>query len=203
MISVSIKNYESDGKKITSLVLYVVKYIIVFPLVILIWFFVYSMFLFFMAPELPQNLVFMVVISLVVAIRITAYYREDLSKDFAKMIPFALLGIFLTSTTFFTIDQVEERFQEIIPFLSQIVNFIIFAVFIEAGLRIIFLIKRKIMPVVDKKLEDEIEDQIDEKIKLHVDQITEKQEDLEDKIEKETDDLEKKLENGTKTKEEK
>lgn len=194
MIPLRLKKYETDGKKITSILAYFVKYVIVFPLVVLVWFVVYSTFLFFMAPDLPVEHVFLIVISLVVTVRISAYYKEDLAKDFAKLIPFALLGIFLTSSIFFTIEDVAERTLGFLPFLGKILGFVTYAIIVEAILRILFLVKRKILPVAEEKLEEQIEKQIDEKIRVHVEKIEEKQEDLEKKIEKETDDIEKKIE---------
>lgn len=194
MIPLGLKKYQTDGKKATSIIAYVFKYVIVFPLVVLVWFIVYSTFLFFMAPDIPKEHVFLIVISLVVTVRISAYYKEDLAKDFAKLIPFALLGIFLTSNIFFTPKDIMERAYDFIPFLGKIIGFIIYAIIVETILRILFLIKRKIMPAADEKLEEKIEEQINEKIKVHVEKIEEKHEDLEKKIEKETDDIEKKIE---------
>ena len=197
MIPLGLQKYQTDGKKITSIIAYVFKYAIVFPLVVLVWFVVYSTFLFFMAPDLPIEHVFLIVISLVVTVRISAYYKEDLAKDFSKLIPFALLGIFLTSNIFFTTNDVIDRALGFLPFLGKIIGFVIYAIMVETILRILFLIKRKILPVAEEKLEEQIEKQIDEKIKVHVEKIEEKHETLEKKIEKETDEIEKKIEKET------
>ncbi|QLH06819.1 hypothetical protein [Nitrosopumilus ureiphilus] len=194
MIPLGLKKYQTDGKKITSIIAYIFKYVIVFPLVVLVWFVVYSTFLFFMAPDIPTEHVFLIVISLVVTVRISAYYKEDLAKDFAKLIPFALLGIFLTSNIFFTPNDIIDRAYGFIPFLGKIIGFVTYAIIVEAILRILFLVKRKILPAADEKLEGKIEEQINEKIKVHVEKIEEKQENLEKKIEKETDEIEKKIE---------
>ena len=194
MIPLPLTKYQTDGKKITSIFGYVIKYVFIFPLVVLVWFVVYSTFLFFMAPDLPRDIVFLVVISLVVTVRISAYYKEDLAKDFAKLIPFALLGIFLTSNIFFTTEQLLDRLDDFIPFIGKIIGFVVYAILVEATLRILFLVKRKILPVADQKLEEQIEKQIDEKINVHVTKIEKKQEDIEKKIEKETDDIEKIIE---------
>ncbi len=199
MIPLSFNKYQTDGKKITSIIAYIFKYVIVFPLVVLVWFVVYSTFLFFMAPDIPKEHVFLIVISLVVTVRISAYYKEDLAKDFAKLIPFALLGIFLTSNIFFTPNDIIDRAYEFIPFLSNIIGFVIYAIIVEAILRILFLLKRKIIPAVEEKLEEKIEEQINEKIKVHVEKIEEKHENLEKKLEKETDEMEKKLEKENNT----
>ncbi|NND87535.1 MAG: hypothetical protein HKM23_09520 [Nitrosopumilus sp.] len=199
MIPLSLNKFQTNGRKAISVVGYIFKYVIVFPLVILVWFIVYSTFLFFMAPELSKEHVFLIVISLVVTVRISAYYREDLAKDFAKLIPFALLGIFLTSNIFFTSEDLVSKVYDFVPFLSQIIGFVVYAVIVETILRVLFLIKRKIRPAAEQKLEDSLEKQIDEKIKIHVEKIEDKTEDLEKKIENETNDIEKKIENNNKS----
>ena len=195
MIPVCLEKYQSSKRKAVAGIAYVFKYVIVFPLVILVWFVVYSTFLFFMAPDIPVGHVFLIVISLVVTVRISAYYKEDLAKDFAKLIPFALLGIFITSNVFFTPNDIVDRAYGFLPFLGKILGFVIYAIIVETVLRVLFLVKRKIMPAVEEILEEKIEDQINQKIKHHVEKIEEKQEDLEKKIEKEKGDVEKKLKN--------
>lgn len=197
MFPLNLKKYHTGGKKVTSVIAYVFKYVIVFPLVVLVWFVVYSTFLFFMAPNIAMEHVFLIVISLVVTVRISAYYKEDLAKDFAKLIPFALLGIFLTSNVFFTANDLVERAFGFIPFLGKIMGFVIYAIIVEAILRVLFLIKRRILPVADEKLEEQIEKQIDEKIKVHVEKIEKDQKNLEKKIDRETGEIEKKIVKGS------
>jgi len=55
------------------------------------WFMVLSLLMIMISkvPDLGQ--IFQISIALVSVIRITAYYNEDLSRDLAKMLPFALL----------------------------------------------------------------------------------------------------------------
>ena len=38
------------------------------------------------------------------AIRITAYYNEDLSRDLSKILPFAMLGVFLIDISYFSLS---------------------------------------------------------------------------------------------------
>ncbi len=196
IVSLHLNKYDTDGRKITSIAVYVIKYLIVFPLVITAWFFVYSLFMFFLAPSIGQDFVFLVVISLVVAIRIAAYYKEDLSRDLAKMVPFSLLGIFLVNTSIFTVDQLLVRLDNFIPFVGKIIAFVLLAIGVEAILRILFLVKRKIIPAAEAKVEEEIEKTIDEKMKIQVKKIEEKQEKLEDKLEEKIEKTEEKLVNA-------
>ena len=184
IVSLTLQKYQTGGKKLTSIIVYFAKYVLVFPLVVTAWFFAYSLFMFFLAPDIDQDFVFLIVISLVVAIRMAAYYKEDLSKDLAKMIPFSLLGIFLVNNTLFTIDQLIERLDDFIPFIGKIAAFVLFAIGVEAALRILFLVKRKFIPVAETKLKEEIEKAIDEKIDIHVKKIDQRHEKLEEKLQK-------------------
>ena len=184
IVSMTLEKYHTGGRRLTSLIVYFAKYVLIFPLVVTAWFFAYSLFMFFLAPDIDQDFVFLIVISLVVAIRIAAYYKEDLSKDLAKMIPFSLLGIFLVNTTLFTVDQFFDRLDDFIPFVGKIAAFVLFAIGIEAVLRILFLIKRKFLPVAETKLKEEIEQTIDKKIEIHVEKIMTQHENLKDKLEK-------------------
>ena len=198
IVALPLTKYDSDGRKITSIAVYIIKYIIVFPLVITAWFFAYSLFMFFLAPDLKQDFIFLIVISLVVAIRIAAYYKEDLSKDLAKMIPFALLGIFLVNTSLFTLDQLVLRLNNFVPFLGKIAIFVLYAIGVEVALRMLFLIKQKFIPAPDSSVDDEIERSIDARMRIRMEHMEKKQEDMEkklnEKITKTEDKLETKIE---------
>ncbi len=189
---------------------YIGAYVFLFPLIIFIWFFIYSMFMFVLAKDMPMGVVLLIAISVIAATRVTSYYKEDLAKDVGKLLPFALMGVFLTSSAFYTdtsnffsLDDFEHKLKEFPLFVSRVIEFVIIVLIIEIFLRSIFVVKRKIWPAAEEKLEEQIEDQIDEKIKVHVDKIEEKQKDIEEKIEKETDAIEEKIEKETKDIEEK
>ena len=100
------------------------------------------------------------------------------------MIPFSLLGIFLVNNTLFTIDQFVERLDDFFSFIGKIVSFVLFTIGVEAALRILFLIKRKFIPVIETKLKEEIEKTIDEKIELYVEKIEKRHEKLNEKMKK-------------------
>ncbi|MDH3618949.1 MAG: hypothetical protein OEM89_09545 [Nitrosopumilus sp.] len=205
IIPIDYDKYDSKGRfspvRITA---YIISHILLFPLIIFVWFFVYSMFMFILAKDMPTGVVLLIAISVIGAIRVTSYYKEDLSKDVGKLLPFALLAVFLTSSAFYTgtsnffsLEDLETKLQEFPQFLSRVIEFVFIIVIIEAILRTLFIVKRKIFPAAEEKLEEQIEEQIDEKIKTRVGIIEKKQRDLEKKIEKETDEIEKKLEKET------
>lgn len=123
---------------------YIFEYLIVFPILVFIWFGIFSTFMFFLAKDLPVATILLMSMALVATIRITSYYKEDLSKDLGKMIPFALLAIFLVAPNFFSMELVQERFSEVSSFVSDILKFAAFAVTVGWILRILYLVKRKV-----------------------------------------------------------
>ncbi len=114
---------------------YVLKYLILFPLVSVVWFLIISVFLFFLAKSNTVDSILLISITLVSAVRAAAYYNEDLSKDLAKMIPFALLGIFIVDSTFFSFDLVYQRIISFPEFIPLIGRYILFVFILETILR--------------------------------------------------------------------
>jgi hypothetical protein len=89
--------FTSSGKKTSGaprVATFIVTNFFVFPFVIFLWFLGYSSFMFILVQHMETAIIFLVSSSLIIAIRISAYYREDLSRDIAKLLPFALLFFF-------------------------------------------------------------------------------------------------------------
>jgi hypothetical protein len=107
---------------------------------------------------LTQNLAIESVLStsfaVIMAIRITSYYSEDLSKDVAKMLPFALLGIFLVDPSYFDFDITMSNINSLPSYVNIIVMFLILMIIVEWLLRIALAIRYAIFP---KKKNLEIE----------------------------------------------
>ena len=162
IIPINLEKYSSEGKRSPLKIgAYIASYVFLFPFFLILWFFVYSFFIYFLARDIPTGTVLLISITVIVAIRVTAYYQEDLARDLGKLLPFALLAIFLTSPVFFTdtanyfsIGDLEERFNEVPLFTTEILKFIVYAIFVETFLRIVFIIKRKILPLKEEP-EDE------------------------------------------------
>jgi len=92
--------------------------------------------------------------AVVIAIRITAYYTEELSKDLAKMLPFAILGVFLVDTSYFKMDMVHTRISSLPENLTDIIQFLLLIIIVEWILRISLNVRYAIFP---KKEENDIE----------------------------------------------
>lgn len=130
--------------KVGSVITYILKYGLIFPVFIFVWFLVLSIFLLILTEEVAVNHILLLSIVVVSTVRIASYFKEDLSNDLAKLIPLALLAISLTDPNFFLIETTIARFSEIPLLWSEILQFLIFSILLEWVLRILYLIKRGI-----------------------------------------------------------
>ncbi len=159
IIPINIEKYSSKGTRSSFKIgAYIASYVLLFPFFLFLWFFVYSFFIYFLARDIPTGTVLLISITVIVAIRVTAYYQEDLSRDLGKLLPFSLLAIYLTSPVFFSntgnffsLEDLQARFNEIPLFSMDIFKFILYAIFVEVFLRIVFVIKRRIKPAKEEQ----------------------------------------------------
>ena len=116
-------------------ILYFLEYILLFPL---ITFFSFAVFALLIAIMSDQQLSTVLVLSMAIiaAVRTTAYYNEDLSKDLAKMLPFALLGIFLLDTSFIQMSDVMDSVRQFPSLFGTMAYYFVFVVALEFVLRI-------------------------------------------------------------------
>ncbi|RLG16119.1 hypothetical protein DRN69_01670 [Candidatus Pacearchaeota archaeon] len=121
--------------KLIAGALYLLEYIIILPFLIFFWFSIFTLFLIFLTQELPVNSLLIVSAVIVAAVRMAAYYREDLAKDLAKLIPFTLLAVSLLNPGFFDIERILSHFEQIPTLLNNIVHYLIFIIILEIILR--------------------------------------------------------------------
>ena len=79
--------------------------------------------------------VLLIAAALVASVRVTSYLSEDLSKDLAKMLPFTLLAIAITTAGFFNPTDLISRFSEIPSLFANIPIYLVFIVAIELIMR--------------------------------------------------------------------
>jgi hypothetical protein len=133
----------------TKFLLYVILNITSFPIVVFVWFSLYSILIFLLSEDLPFELIMFVSMSLIGTIRITSYFKEELARDVGKTIPFSMLGMFLTAGTLFadpnflSTERITEALIEFQNRIPGIIDAIIVISVIEGGLRGSFFLRRK------------------------------------------------------------
>ncbi len=136
--------------KLTKAFLYILEYIIILPSLIFFWFAAFSLFVMVLSPNQEVSQILLVSAIIVVVIRMTAYYRKELSQELAKLMPFTLLAIAVIDPLFFRnteyINGILTQISQIPSFFWQIISYLGFIVFIEIILRFfdfIFSFSRK------------------------------------------------------------
>ena len=144
MFDLDFSKYEESRFKLVRgflhLVSYGAKYIILFPAFAFFWFAVLTLILVFLSQDRAFSEILLIALATVSAIRLTAYYDEDLSRDLAKILPFAVLAIFLIDGSFFEVDESLQVLKEVNNHRERIVYYLVFLIALEFALRLILSI---------------------------------------------------------------
>lgn len=136
---------------------YILKYLIVFPLFAFFWFAVLTLMLTFLSKGRDMGDTLLIALATVSAIRFSAYYNEDLARDLAKILPFALLALFLIDASFFAIADSFSMLGDINDHRETIVYYLVFLIGLEFVLRFGFgfsvwlFTKRPVKPKAPKR----------------------------------------------------
>ena len=128
------------------LVWYLVRYVVLFPAFAFFWFAVLTLILVFLSEDRELHQILLIAMATVSAIRVSAYYNEELSRDLAKILPFAVLGVFIINTSFFDIHSSLDTLAELNTQLDTIVYYLVYLVALEFALRFVFVVFRLIFP---------------------------------------------------------
>ena len=118
-------------------VLYVIKYLVLFPVLAFFWFAVLTLVLAFLSKGQPFSETLSIALATVSTIRVTAYYRESLSAELAKILPFAVLAVFLIDTSFFSVSESIESLKEARDYADNILYYLLFLIGLEFVLRLL------------------------------------------------------------------
>ena len=146
--------------------MYVVKYILVFPLFAIFWFTVLTLILAFLSKEQAFPQVLLAALATVSAIRVASYYNEDLSRDLAKILPFAVLGIFIIDASFFQVSSSLNVLEQANGYRENILYYLAFLVGLEFILRLLMGVFMAFAAIVrrlraGKEYEGLVEDELD------------------------------------------
>ncbi|MFA5071548.1 MAG: hypothetical protein WC511_04255 [Candidatus Pacearchaeota archaeon] len=125
--------------KFFAVLFYIAEFLIVGPIVIFFWFTILSISFIILAKELDVGTVMLICAALISAIRITSYFNESLSKELAKMVPFTMIAVVLTTPGFWDLSTTIARIAQIPTFFSTSLYYLFFIFMLELVLRIFFL----------------------------------------------------------------
>lgn len=133
-----IPKIDSNSKFVSFInrLIYFSKYIIVFPLYSFIWFLIFSFLLVLIAKSMPIGKIMFFGIVIVSVTRIAAYVSSNLAEDMAKLLPWALIIIFLTDPQSITIETIQISFNSFVQEIPKVAKYLLFIAFVEWSLRV-------------------------------------------------------------------
>ncbi|MXZ92699.1 MAG: hypothetical protein F4Z05_14680 [Chloroflexi bacterium] len=122
------------------LVWWVVRFVFLYPAFAFFWLAVLTLVLAFLSEDRTLDSVLLIAMATVSAIRVAAYYNEDLSRDLSKMLPFAVLSFFIVTAD--SLDAIGSlaALREVSEHGDTIFYYLLFLVALELVLRFLFVI---------------------------------------------------------------
>ncbi len=136
---------ESFFHKFFRVTLYLIEHVFLVPVIVFFWFVVLAALLLFLSKNSPSE-VLLISMAIIGAVRVTAYYNQDLSRDLSKMIPFALLGVVIIDLSYVSIASSMSLGKELLLFLDKFLFYFLFIVALELLMRIIRVFKQLLRP---------------------------------------------------------
>ncbi|MFH1290223.1 MAG: hypothetical protein ABIH92_02325 [Nanoarchaeota archaeon] len=176
LIKLNLRKYNTSEhpliNKLFAMILYLLEYIVIMPILIILWFVGLAIVLLLIAKGQTIGYILWLSASMIGAIRILAYIRGEISKDLAKLFPFITLSIFLLSPGEFSLDILWGKVQTIPSLLSHVFSFIFVVIIVEVILRILYTIyefwrseggeEEAVSDVMKEKVKEEIKREIED-----------------------------------------
>ena len=129
------KSKHRTTEKLLAGLLYFVEYIIIIPFLIFFWFALLTFFLLLLTVGIEIQTILVISAIVISAIRMTSYYKEDLSKELAKLLPLNLLAIAMLTPGFFDLERILGNFSNLSGFFGGVVIYLLFMIVLEIVLR--------------------------------------------------------------------
>lgn len=126
--------------KLLAGLFYFLEHIIILPFLVFFWFIVFTVFLILLTEGIPTQTVLVISAVIIGSIRMASYYKQDLAKDLAKLLPFTLLAISMTRVGFFDFERILTSLIEIGTFFGSIFQYLLFIIVLEVILRVFEII---------------------------------------------------------------
>ena len=145
LLTLDLKRYEDSMtgriRVFFRSLLFVAQYVLLIPILIGFWTVVMATILTLLSDISDHTRNAMIATSVVGAVRILAYWTEDLSRDVAKILPFAVLGVFLVGSTSVNFSEFEALFSNLPELADAYLNSLILLSILETVLRVGHVVK--------------------------------------------------------------
>ena len=122
----------------------VIEVMLLIPILILFWSAIIAIFLVALSKNSSPETILIVSVAIVGAVRVAAYYNEELSQEVAKLIPFTVLAVFLMDFSYFSVNQSLDAAKNMLLSWESLLYYLLFVIILEAVLRFILFSYTKI-----------------------------------------------------------
>src|SRR3989338_3278988 len=129
-------NLKMKFVSIVDRMVYILKYLFIFPVYSFMWFLLFSFLLFALSKSRPIEDILFLGIIVVAATRIGAYVSEKLAEDMAKLLPLTLIAIFLIDPKAVTLETIASAFPVLMQQIPRAAKYLLFIIAVEWLLRI-------------------------------------------------------------------
>jgi len=145
--------------KFIAALFYFLEYLIISPIIIFISFVIFTILIIFLNEGLEVGTILLISAAIIGAIRIASYYKEDLSKELAKFLPFTMLAVsILNPGAVFSFEKILGQINEIPDSLTLITSYLLFTILLEIVLRLFDFIFSLLGLEEDEKEEENVRD---------------------------------------------
>ena len=141
IFELDLSKYEESRFRLMRLflhfILYVGKYLILFPVFAFFWFAILTVILTFLSENRTFPDILLMALVTVSTIRVTSYLSEELSRDLAKILPFGVLAIFIIDASFFSVVASLDVLKDIRDHSERILYYLLFLIALEFAVRLI------------------------------------------------------------------
>ena len=141
IFELDLSRYEESRFRLMRLflhfILYVGKYLILFPVFAFFWFAILTVILTFLSENRTFPDILLMALVTVSTIRVTSYLSEELSRDLAKILPFGVLAIFIIDASFFSVVASLDVLKDIRDHSERILYYLLFLIALEFAVRLI------------------------------------------------------------------
>ena len=127
-------------KKFYALSLYFAEYIVIMPLIIMLWFALLSVMMSILVSGKTIDQVLLISGATIAAIRILAYHKQEMAQELAKLFPLIAISAFLLSPNAFDVPRMISQIADIPLLFESLFYFLIVIFMIEIVLRIFYTI---------------------------------------------------------------
>jgi len=144
-VFLSKSKYTAEGTKISPIkrkIIYVVKYLVIFPIILYGWVVVCFFFMYALNTSLSFGTLVLIMVGIIMASRIAAHWNESLAEDIMKFLPFNLLFTLLLNPVLDT-NKILSSMEHFPVILLELTIFIAFTGVLEGVLKLIDFLRSK------------------------------------------------------------